>query len=47
MQGEVHSESDFDGIIGQNPGLKAVLTLAGKMAASDTPSVDSRRSRLW
>jgi formate hydrogenlyase transcriptional activator len=37
MQGEVHSEPDFDGIIGQSPVLKAVLTLARKMAASDTP----------
>jgi len=37
MQGEVHSEPDFDGIVGQSPALKALLTLARKVAASDAP----------
>ena len=37
MQGEVHSEPDFDGIIGQSPELKAVLALARKAAESDAP----------
>jgi formate hydrogenlyase transcriptional activator len=37
MQGEVHSEPDFDGIIGQSPVLKAVLALAREMAVSDAP----------
>src|SRR5580700_10890510 len=37
MQGEVHSEPDFDGIIGQSPMLKAVLTLAREVAAGDSP----------
>jgi formate hydrogenlyase transcriptional activator len=37
MQGEFHSEPDFDGIIGQSPVLKAVLALARKMAVSDAP----------
>ncbi len=37
MQGEVHSEPDFDGIVGQGPVLKAVLTLARKVAVSDLP----------
>jgi formate hydrogenlyase transcriptional activator len=37
MQGEVHSEPDFDGIIGQSPELKAVLALARKVAESDAP----------
>src|SRR5437899_9997037 len=37
MQGEVHSEPDFDGIVGQSPVLKAVLALAREMAASDVP----------
>jgi formate hydrogenlyase transcriptional activator len=37
VQGEVHSEPDFDGIVGQSPVLKAVLTLARKVAVSDTP----------
>lgn len=46
MQGEVHSEPDFDGIIGQSPGLKAVLALAREMAVSDGPSLDTQRNRL-
>ena len=37
MQGEVHSEPDFDGIIGQSPELKAALALARKVAESDAP----------
>jgi formate hydrogenlyase transcriptional activator len=37
MEGGVHSEPDFDGIIGQSPVLKAVLTLARKAAVSDAP----------
>jgi len=37
MQGEVHSEPDFDGIVGQSPVLKAVLTLARKVAAGNAP----------
>jgi formate hydrogenlyase transcriptional activator len=37
MQGEVHAEPDFDGIIGKSPALKAVLALARKMAVSDAP----------
>ena len=35
MQGEVHAEPDFDGIIGQSPMLKAVLTLAREVAAGN------------
>jgi len=35
MQVEVHSEPDFDGIIGQTPVLKAVMALAREMALSD------------
>ena len=37
MRREVHSEPDFDGIIGQSPVLKAVLALAREMAVSDAP----------
>ncbi len=37
MQGEVHSEPDFDGIVGQSPVLKEVLTLARKVAAGNAP----------
>jgi formate hydrogenlyase transcriptional activator len=37
MQGETHSEPDFDGIIGQSPMLKAVLTLAREVAAGNAP----------
>ena len=37
MQGEVHSEPDFDGIIGRSPELKAALALARKVAESDAP----------
>jgi formate hydrogenlyase transcriptional activator len=37
MQGEVHSEPDFDGIVGQSPLLKAVLTLARKVAPGNAP----------
>ena len=37
MQGEVHSEPDFDGIVGQSPVLKAVLALAREMAVRDAP----------
>jgi formate hydrogenlyase transcriptional activator len=37
MRGEVHSEHDFDGIIGQSLVLKAVLALARKAGVSDAP----------
>jgi DNA-binding NtrC family response regulator len=37
QQGEVHSEPDFDGIVGQSSVLKAVLTLARKVAAGNAP----------
>jgi formate hydrogenlyase transcriptional activator len=37
MQSETHSEPDFDGIIGQSPMLKTVLTLAREVAAGNAP----------
>jgi formate hydrogenlyase transcriptional activator len=37
VQGEIHSEPDFDGIIGRSPALKAVLALARETAVSDAP----------
>jgi formate hydrogenlyase transcriptional activator len=37
MQSETHSEPYFDGIIGQSPMLKAVLTRAREVAAGNAP----------